>query len=160
MSSAHTARCPARPFKLRNPVVPTRTDRPDLEVQGDLRTHQIAFARNADCSTQSSGRRQHDRAVFHFLIQREDRERYVDALHRALLPGGHAIIATFGPSGPERCSGLPIRRYDSNTLAAELRSDFELVDSSLVVHRTPARAKQQFLHCWFKRRHGKSSNDA
>ena len=58
MSSAHTARCPARPFKLRNPVVPTRTDRPDLEVQGDLRTHQIAFARNADCSTQSSVRHQ------------------------------------------------------------------------------------------------------
>ena len=81
----------------------------------------------------------HDRAVFHFLTQREDRERYVDALHGALLPGGHAIIATFGPSGPERCSGLPIRRYDSNTLAAELGSDFELVDSSLVVHRTPSR---------------------
>ncbi len=54
----------------------------------------------------------HDRAVFHFLVEGGDRDRYVGALHRALRPGGHLVMATFGPSGPERCSGLPTRRYD------------------------------------------------
>ena len=49
----------------------------------------------------------HDRAAFHFLVERADRELYLDALRRALRPDGHLVIATFGPSGPERCSGLP-----------------------------------------------------
>jgi len=63
----------------------------------------------------------HDRAVFHFLVQREDRERYVDVLRRALLPNGHVVIATFGPSGPERCSGLATMRYDASALATRVR---------------------------------------
>lgn len=91
----------------------------------------------------------HDRAVFHFLVEQTDRERYVDALRRALLPGGHAIIATFGPSGPQRCSGLPTMRYDATALAAEMGSDFKLIESSLDVHRTPWGAEQQFLYCRF-----------
>jgi SAM-dependent methyltransferase len=94
----------------------------------------------------------HDRAVFHFLVEREDRERYVASLRRALLPNGHAIISTFGPSGPDRCSGLPIARYDASALTAELGSDFALASSSLAVHRTPLGAEQQFLHCHFTRR--------
>jgi hypothetical protein len=61
------------------------------------------------------------------------------------------IIATFGPSGPERCSGLAIRRYDANALAVELGSDFRLIDSSLAVHRTPWGVEQPFLYCRFDR---------
>jgi SAM-dependent methyltransferase len=93
----------------------------------------------------------HDRAVFHFLVQREDRMRYVDVLTRALPPGGHVIIATFGPSGPEQCSGLPVMRYDASTLANELGEDFKLVDASLEIHRTPSGAEQQFLYGRFDR---------
>lgn len=89
----------------------------------------------------------HDRAVFHFLIHREDRERYVEAVRDGVRPGGHVLMATFGPSGPERCSGLPTMRYDAATLAAELGAEFELVTSSLVIHRTPSNANQQFLYC-------------
>jgi SAM-dependent methyltransferase len=93
----------------------------------------------------------HDRAVFHFLTQREDRERYVEALRRALVPNGYVIIATFGPSGPERCSGFPVMRYDANALAGELGGDFKVADSSLVVHRTPGGIEQEFLYCRFNR---------
>ena len=59
----------------------------------------------------------HDRAAFHFLTDEADRAAYVEALHEAVRPGGHAIIATFAPDGPERCSGLPVVRYDAETLA-------------------------------------------
>jgi SAM-dependent methyltransferase len=93
----------------------------------------------------------HDRAVFHFLTRREDRERYVAALRQGVRPGGHILMATFGPSGPERCSGLPTVRYDASTLAAELGADFALVESFLVVHRTPWNAEQQFLYGRFRR---------
>jgi SAM-dependent methyltransferase len=94
----------------------------------------------------------HDRAVFHFLVQREDRQRYVESLLKALRPDGHVVIATFGPARPERCSGLPIARYDAPALAAELGGDFELVASSLEIHRTPSGAEQQFLYCRFDRK--------
>lgn len=92
----------------------------------------------------------HDRAVFHFLTGREDRERYLAALRQGVRPGGHIVIATFGPSGPEKCSGLPTVRYDAATLATELGTDFALMDSFLVVHRTPWNADQQFLYCRFR----------
>jgi SAM-dependent methyltransferase len=94
----------------------------------------------------------HDRAVFHFLTQPEDRQGYIEALQRGVGPGGHVLMATFGPSGPERCSGLPTVRYDAPTLAAELGADFALVESFLAVHRTPWNSDQQFLYCRFDRK--------
>ena len=94
----------------------------------------------------------HDRAVFHFLTQHEDRQRYIDALQQGVRPGGHVLMATFGPAGPERCSGLPTVRYDAATLGVELGAEFALVESSLVIHRTPWNANQQFLYCRFNRR--------
>jgi SAM-dependent methyltransferase len=83
----------------------------------------------------------HDRAVFHFLVDQADRERYLDALRRALRPDGHLVIATFGPSGPERCSGLPTMRYGEAALAGELGPDFKLVESSLSWSYSRAHAK-------------------
>ena len=89
----------------------------------------------------------HDRAMFHFLVSKEDRKHYRNALHRALTPNGLVVIATFGPEGPDKCSGLPVARYDSDTLLAELGPAFQLLSSSLVTHRTPWGTEQQFLYC-------------
>lgn len=93
----------------------------------------------------------HDRAMFHFLVKKEDRKYYRDALHHALAPNGQVVIATFGPEGPEKCSGLPVARYDSGTLSEELGPAFRLLSSSLVTHRTPWGTEQQFLYCRFAR---------
>lgn len=93
----------------------------------------------------------HDRAVFHFLTESEDRKLYVEALQLALQPDGHVIVATFGPGGPERCSGLPVERYDAAGLAAQLGTGFTLVESSLEMHHTPRGASQQFQYCRFRR---------
>jgi SAM-dependent methyltransferase len=118
-----------------------------------VRSSAVAFLQEDVTSFQPARRYGlwHDRAVFHFLTRREDREHYVAALRQALLPDGHVIIATFGPSGPERCSGLATMRYDAKALAAELGSAFRLVDWSLAVHRTPSDKEQQFLYCRFAR---------
>jgi trans-aconitate methyltransferase len=86
----------------------------------------------------------HDRAVFHFLVEPHDRAAYADRLGRAVRPGGHAIIATFAPDGPDRCSGLPVMRYDPETLARELGAPFSLVASRSCVHTTPWGARQAF----------------
>jgi hypothetical protein len=93
----------------------------------------------------------HDRALFHFLVEPEDRKRYIRAVRDGLHSEGHLIIATFGPAGPQLCSGLPVVRYDATALAAELGAGFRLEDSLLTVHRTPSGSEQQFLYCRFRR---------
>ncbi len=94
----------------------------------------------------------HDRAVFHFLTQPEPVARYVEQLSRALRPGGHAIVATFAPDGPERCSGLPIRRYSAEELAAVLGEDLELIEDANEVHITPSGSPQSFTYALLRRR--------
>ena len=93
----------------------------------------------------------HDRAVFHFLTSGDDRARYVDHLRRTLKVGGTAIIATFAPDGPERCSGLPVVRYSPETLAAELGPEFRLLRSTAYVHTTPRGTAQSFQYSRFGR---------
>lgn len=93
----------------------------------------------------------HDRAAFHFLTDTTQRREYVRRMARALKPGGHAVIATFGPEGPEQCSGLPTMRYDAAALGRELGPEFRLSRSAVVEHRTPAGRAQQFVYCDFVR---------
>lgn len=91
----------------------------------------------------------HDRAVFHFLTEKSDRESYVKALKHALKPNGHLIIAAFVIGGPEKCSGLDIVQYDSEKLIAELGKDFELLEERNEVHITPANKEQTFTYFHF-----------
>ncbi len=90
----------------------------------------------------------HDRAVFHFLREPEARRRYVAAASRALKPTGHLLVATFGPEGPERCSGLPVARYSPESLHAEFGEAFGKLVGLTEVHTTPSGAQQQFVYCY------------
>jgi SAM-dependent methyltransferase len=94
----------------------------------------------------------HDRAVFHFLTDPDDRRRYLATLTQALVPHGHLIMATFGHEAPPICSGLPVVRYDARSLANELRREFELVEDCEQVHKTPGGKIQPFMYCRFLRR--------
>ena len=91
----------------------------------------------------------HDRAVFHFLTELDQRLAYVRQLSSSLKTGGHVVIATFGPQGPEKCSGLVTMRYNAESLQRELGQDFRLVRSSVVEHHTPFGTAQQFIYCHF-----------
>ncbi len=94
----------------------------------------------------------HDRAAFHFLTEEDDRWAYVACLRRAVKPGGYAIIATFAPDGPERCSGLQVARYDPSSLGKILGPAFQLVNTRLSVHATPWGTKQSFQFSVFHHR--------
>ncbi|WEK51782.1 MAG: class I SAM-dependent methyltransferase [Candidatus Kaistia colombiensis] len=93
----------------------------------------------------------HDRAVLHFLVDDEDRQAYRRTLLAALEPGGQAIIATFAPTGPERCSGLPVRRYGKTDLEAFLGDEFAPLESDEFDHVTPAGRVQRFHVGRFRR---------
>ena len=90
----------------------------------------------------------HDRAVFHFLLDPQARARYVRAVQQSLKPGGHIVVATFGPHGPEKCSGLDVLRFTPEALRAEFGRDFSKLASTTESHVTPWGTEQEFVYCY------------
>ena len=93
----------------------------------------------------------HDRAVFHFLTASSDRAAYRRLLLKSIPSGGHAVIGSFALDGPEKCSGLEVRRYDGPMLAEELGPQFILLRSEPEMHMTPWGKPQSFQFSLFKR---------
>jgi len=89
----------------------------------------------------------HDRAVFHFLTEPAQRAAYVAQVRHAVRPGGHVIVAAFGPEGPLQCSGLPVVRYAPGELHAQFGGAFELIEHQAEEHHTPGGAVQPFVYC-------------
>jgi SAM-dependent methyltransferase len=92
----------------------------------------------------------HDRAVFHFLVTPSEQARYLTVLRSALAPGAHLLLATFGPRGPDRCSGLPVQHYSQEHLIGLLGSHFRLRRCELDDHLTPTGRHQEFLWSWWQ----------
>ncbi|WP_372620380.1 class I SAM-dependent methyltransferase [Falsiroseomonas sp.] len=93
----------------------------------------------------------HDRAAFHFLTDDAAQEGYLAALRAGTLPGAAVIIAAFAPDGPERCSGLPVRRWSPQDLAARIGPPFALEHAEAEIHRTPAGGEQRFAWTLLRR---------
>jgi SAM-dependent methyltransferase len=86
----------------------------------------------------------HDRAVFHFLIDKDERETYLQVLRSGIAPGGRVVVATFDAHGPTHCSGLPVVRYGATELAEVFAPHFDLIDTRSEEHLTPAGLVQPF----------------
>lgn len=93
----------------------------------------------------------HDRAVFHFLTRVSDQQRYVAVVRKSVRKGGHVIVATFAPDGPERCSGLEVVRYSPESLHSEFGTEFEALDSAHETHHTPFGTEQKFIYCYCRK---------
>jgi SAM-dependent methyltransferase len=89
----------------------------------------------------------HDRAVFHFLTDPVQQQRYIDQVKHAVKPGGHVIVATFALDGPDKCSGLSTARYDPASLHGVFGEAFDLVHSTHETHITPWGSEQHFVYC-------------
>lgn len=86
----------------------------------------------------------HDRAVLHFLVDEGHRLAYLATLRAALDGGGAVVVGTFAADGPERCSGLPVRRYGPDDLATLFGPAFDVVEQRREEHHTPAGGVQPF----------------
>lgn len=93
----------------------------------------------------------HDRAAFHFLNETRQQLAYLERLKRGLRIGGHLIMGTFAPDGPEQCSGLNVTRYSTESLRALLGEGFSIVDSRRHEHKTPWGGTQRFQFSTFRR---------
>ena len=93
----------------------------------------------------------HDRAVFHFLTDAQAREAYVNQVERSVKPGGYVLIATFALDGPEKCSGLPVARYDAEGIHRVLGAGFEKIGQADEQHKTPKGVDQSFTYCFCRK---------
>ena len=93
----------------------------------------------------------HDRAVFHFLTDENERRKYVELATRSIPTGGHLVIGTFADDGPTVCSNLTVRRYNAASMAAELGRAFALVEEAHELHPTPRGTSQSFFYGVFER---------
>jgi SAM-dependent methyltransferase len=93
----------------------------------------------------------HDRAVFHFLVDPIEQARYVANARAAVRPGGHLVVATFGPDGPGSCSGLPVRRHDIAGLAEVFTDGFVPVGGGSEIHVSPTGLTQPFVDVVLRR---------
>ncbi len=94
----------------------------------------------------------HDRAAFHFLGSAAAQDAYVSRATRSLRPGGHLLLATFAPDGPERCSGLPVCRYDADALTVRFGAGFERISDRRELHHTPFGTDQSFTYLLLRRK--------
>jgi len=88
----------------------------------------------------------HDRAVFHFLLNKKEREAYFNVLQDSLKSGGTAIISTFKVGGPVQCAGLDIVQYDHEKMCEELPNGLELIESEAYMHITPKESGQEYIY--------------
>ena len=93
----------------------------------------------------------HDRAVFHFLTDADDRAAYLGRLRHALAPGGQAVFGVSSPEAPPRCSGLEVRRYTAEALQQEVGPGFDLAEQQHELHATPGGVAQPYVYCRFRR---------
>lgn len=104
----------------------------------------------------------HDRATFHFLVDHADQRHYADHAASAVRPGGHLVIATIAPTGPTSCIGLPVCRYDADSLRRIFGDAFDMIEVSELDHRAPSGVTQRFTHALLRRtfqRHGMAGQD-
>lgn len=91
----------------------------------------------------------HDRATFHFLNRKEDIDHY-----HALVSyhvSDYMILATFSENGPEKCSNLPVSRYDAQQLNTIFKDNFLQLQHATESHRTPFGTTQDFLFSAYKK---------
>ena len=93
----------------------------------------------------------HDRAAFHFLTTEKQVEKYLSIAQKHIANNGRMIIGTFSTSGPEKCSGLPIKQYSEQSLSMVLKNWFEKIKCITTDHVTPFNTIQNFLFCSFKK---------
>lgn len=93
----------------------------------------------------------HDRAVFHFLLEKEEVAQYIENATKGIKQGGYLIIGTFSEKGPDKCSGLPVNQYSINKLESTFHPNFKLVEAKNIDHFTPSGQVQNYSFCCFVR---------
>lgn len=110
---------------------------------------------NADITEFSTSKKYdlwHDRAVFHFLTNEIEIQKYIRIVSNSINKEGYLILGTFSTSGPDMCSDLPVKQYSEEKLFKLFNHDFNRVQCFTENHITPSSSSQNFLFCIFQRK--------
>ena len=99
----------------------------------------------------------HDRATFHFLINKKEQGKYLEMVHKYLTPEGYMVLSTFSEEGPEKCSGLPVQQYSENSLPNLFVRFFDKIKCFTKIHITPSHTVQSFVYCSFRNKPASSA---
>ena len=92
----------------------------------------------------------HDRAVFHFLTEEQNRETYRTLAQKVIMPGGFMVIATFAVEGATHCSGLPVQRHSVDSLCEFFGDRFKLIESLDYRYRMPSGDVRPYVYARFQ----------
>lgn len=92
-----------------------------------------------------------DRAVLHFLTDKNDISGYFKNLKPSLKVGGHVIFAEFSLIGAPKCAGLTLHRYSMDELAMRLGPSFRIVSHFDYTYINPFGDPRPYIYALFKK---------
>lgn len=93
-----------------------------------------------------------DRAVLHFFLKEEEQKAYFELIKKVVSKNGFVLIAVFALDGAEKCSGLPLQRYNVSMLQEKLGDNFKLRDSFNYTFINPFGGERPYVYTLFQRR--------
>lgn len=81
----------------------------------------------------------HDRAAFHLLTTGEKIGKYISIANSAMKKDGYLVIGTFSETGPEKCTGLPVKKYSETLMTTIFENNFEKLHCINEEHLTSLR---------------------
>jgi len=92
-----------------------------------------------------------DRAVLHFFLTKKGQDNYFKTVKSVVSKGGYVLIAVFSLEGAEKCSGLPLQRYNTEMLHEKLGSDFKLIEAFNHIFINPSGGERPYVYTLFQR---------
>ncbi|MGZ0015821.1 class I SAM-dependent methyltransferase [Yeosuana sp. AK3] len=92
-----------------------------------------------------------DRAVLHFFLKEGQQKAYFNLVKKIVSKKGFVIIAVFSLDGAEKCSGLPLQRYNAEMLQHKLGLDFKLIKTFDYTFINPFGGERPYVYTLFQR---------
>lgn len=92
-----------------------------------------------------------DRAVLHFFLKEEEQKAYFNLVQQLVAPHGYVLIAVFALDGAEKCSGLPLYRYNYEMIQERLGTSFKLVTYFNHTYINPFGGERPYVFTLFKK---------
>jgi len=93
----------------------------------------------------------HDRATLHFFQEEREQKTYFDLVRILVKKDGYVIIAAFNLEGADKCSGLPVFRYNKKMLSERLGDTFQPLDFFNYTYTMPSGEQREYIYTLFRK---------
>lgn len=92
-----------------------------------------------------------DRAVLHFFLTEKEQTAYFDLVRKTVRSKGYVLIAVFALDGADKCSGLPLYKYNAEMLSEQLGADFTLREHFNHTYINPFGGERPYIFTLFQK---------